>query len=112
MDFCSYQDFQKVELRIGQIVKVAPFPKAKKPAYQLWIDFGEKLGVKKSSAQVTKHYQPKELEGRKVVAVTNLPPKQIADFQSEVLVLGVDSVQGGVTLLGIDHDAPLGSRVY
>lgn len=112
MDFCSYQDFQKVELRIGQIVRVASFPKAKKPAYQLWIDFGEKLGVKKSSAQVTERYRPEELEGRKVVAVTNLPPKQIANFQSEVLVLGVDSIQGGVTLIGIDHDAPLGSRVY
>lgn len=112
MNPCFYQDFQKVAMHIGQIVRVEFFPKARKPAYKLWIDFGPELGVKKSSAQVTKRYDPEELEGRKIVAVTNLPPKKIADFESEVLVLGVDSCEGGVTLLGIDHDAPLGSRVY
>ncbi len=112
MTACSYQDFQKVEMHIGQIVRVEPFPKARKPAYKLWIDFGPELGIKKSSAQVTTRYEPEELEGRKIVAVTNLPPKKIADVESEVLVLGVDSSRGGVTLLGIDHDAPLGSRVY
>ncbi|MBA4602428.1 tRNA-binding protein [Thermoactinomyces mirandus] len=112
MNPCSWQDFQKVEMHIGQIVRVESFPKARKPAYKLWIDFGPELGIKRSSAQVTQRYSPEELEGRKIVAVTNLSPKKIADFQSEVLVLGVDSLEGGVTLLEIDHDAPLGSRVY
>ncbi|MGA8943547.1 MAG: tRNA-binding protein [Thermoactinomyces sp.] len=112
MDPCSYKDFLKVEMHIGQIVRVESFPKARKPAYKLWIDFGPEMGIKKSSAQITERYKPEELEGKKIVAVTNLPPKKIAGFQSDVLVLGVDSCEGGVSLLGIDHDAPPGSRVY
>jgi tRNA-binding protein len=112
MKSISYDDFLKVELRIGQIIRAEVFEKARKPAYKLWIDFGEELGVKRSSAQITQLYHIDELVGKRVVAVTNFPPKQIADFMSEVLVLGVDSKVGGVTLLGIDHEAPLGTRVY
>ncbi|MBA4494723.1 tRNA-binding protein [Paenactinomyces guangxiensis] len=111
MSLCTYDDFEKVEMRVGQIIRAEEFPKARRPAYKLWIDFGE-YGIKKSSAQITKHYQLEDLPGRKVIAVTNFPPKQIADFMSEVLVLGVMSKEGGVSLLQLEHDAPLGSRVY
>lgn len=111
MSEVTYQDFEKVEIRVGEIIRAETFPKARKPAYRLWIDFGE-LGVKKSSAQITDHYTCEQLLGRKVVAVTNFPPRQIADFMSEVLVLGVPATEGGVSLLQIEHDVPLGSRVY
>lgn len=99
-------------MRIGEVVRAEPFPKARKPAYKLWIDFGEEIGTKKSSAQITHLYSIEELVGKRVVAVVNFPPKQVADFMSEVLVLGVDSTEGGVTLLRADHQAPLGTRVY
>jgi tRNA-binding protein len=112
MNSCTYDDFLKVEMRIGKIVRAEPFPKARKPAYKLWIDFGEEIGIKKSSAQITELYPIEELEGKRIVAVVNFPPKQVADFMSEVLVLGVDSAEGGVTLLRADHEAPLGTRVY
>jgi tRNA-binding protein len=112
MNRITYDDFAKVEMRVGKIIRVEPFPKARKPAFKLWIDFGPEVGVKQSSAQITHLYDPERLEGKKVIAVTNFPPKQIADFLSEVLVLGVDSAEGGVTLLSPDHDAPLGTRVY
>lgn len=111
MNICTYQDFEKIEMRVGQIIRAEPFPKARKPAYKCWIDFGE-YGVKKSSAQITQHYELEELVGRKVIAVTNFPPKQVADFMSEVLILGAVSSEGGITLLQLDHDAPLGSRVF
>lgn len=107
----SYEDFAKVEIRVGKVVRAEEFPKAIKPAYKLWIDFGA-FGVKKSSAQITKLYQCEELVGRLVVAVTNLPPRQIADFQSEVLVLGLATEDESVTLLSPDHPAPLGNKVY
>ena len=107
-----YKDFEKVDLRVGQIERVEVFTAARKPAYKLWIDFGSEMGVKQSSAQITDLYQPEELLGRRVIAVVNFPPKQIADFMSEVLVLGVDVPEKGVTLLGVSDDAAPGSRVY
>jgi tRNA-binding protein len=106
----GYSDFEKVEMRVGRIVRVEPFPEARKPAYRLWIDFGE-LGIRRSSAQITVHYRPEELVGRQVVAVTNFPPRQIANFLSEVLVLGVPK-DGEVVLLQPEREVPLGGRVY
>jgi tRNA-binding protein len=112
MSSITYEDFAKVELRVGKIIQAKPFPKARKPAYKLWIDFGKEIGTKKTSAQITDLYQLDELMGKKVIAVTNFPAKQIADFMSEVLVLGVATEAGAVSLLQIDHDVPLGNRVY
>jgi tRNA-binding protein len=106
----SYRDFLNVELRVGRIIKAQDFPKANKPAYKLWIDFG-RIGVKKASAQITKLYSKKDLLERKIVAVVNFPPKQVADFMSEVLVLGVLLEDGAVSLLSIEHDVPLGVKV-
>jgi tRNA-binding protein len=107
----AYEDFEKVEMRVGRIVRAEAFPKARKPAYKLWIDFGEPLGVRRSSAQVTAYYTAEALVGRQVVAVTNFPPRQIADFMSEVLVLGVP-LEGEVVLLAPDREVPPGGRVY
>lgn len=104
-----YADFDRVEIRAGRIVRAERFPEARKPAYRLWIDFGE-LGVKRSSAQITDLYTPEDLAGRLVVAVTNFPPKQIASFLSEVLVLGIPGPEG-VVLLAPDREVPLGERV-
>lgn len=98
-------------MRVGRIARAEEFPAARKPAYRLWIDFGD-AGVRKSSAQLTRHYQPDDLLGRLVVAVTNFPPRQIAGFMSEVLVLGVPDADGEVVLLAPDQDVPLGGRVY
>ncbi|MGJ3253907.1 MAG: tRNA-binding protein [Elainellaceae cyanobacterium] len=106
----TYSDFEKVEIRVGKIIDAKEFPNARKPAYQLWIDFGE-LGIKKSSAQITTFYALDELVGRLVLAVTNFPPRQIANFMSEVLVLGVVMESGGVALIQPDRDVPLGSRI-
>lgn len=107
----TYKDFAKVEIRVGKVIRSEEFPKARKPAYKLWIDFGP-FGIKKSSAQITSLYQCKELVGRLVIAVTNLPPRQIADFQSEVLVLGLATEDKSVSLLAPDHPVPLGNKVY
>jgi tRNA-binding protein len=106
----SYDDFLKVDVRVGRIVRVDDFPKARKPAYQLRIDFGE-LGVKTSSAQIVKHYRKEELLRKLVLAVVNFPPRQIADFFSEVLTLGVMVGEGDVVLVQPDRDVPLGSRI-
>jgi len=106
----TYDDFAKVDMRIGKIIDARDFPKARKPAYRLWIDFGE-LGIKKSSAQITHLYTREELINKLVVAVVNFPPRQVADFISEVLVLGVDT-EGGVALLQPDREVPIGKRVY
>ena len=106
-----YEDFARVEMRVGRIVRVEDFPAARQPAYKLWIDFGP-YGVRPSSAQITRLYRKEDLPGRLVVAVTNLPPKRIAGFVSEVLVLGVDGPEGGVVLLRPDAEVALGSRVY
>ena len=107
----TYEDFEKVEIRVGKIIKAEDFPKAKKSAYKLWIDFGD-LGVKKSSAQITKLYQKKDLINKSVLAVTNFPPRQIADFMSEVLVLGVVIDDGEVVLIQPDKEVPLGKRIF
>ena len=104
----TYDDFLKVDIRVGRIVQVDDFPKAKKPAYKLRIDFGE-LGVKASSAQIVKHYDKTELLGQLVLAVVNFPPRQIADFFSEVLTLGVTVGDGDVVLVHPDREVPLGA---
>jgi len=104
----TYDDFLRVDIRVGQIVRVDDFPKAKKPAYKLWIDFGP-LGVKSSSAQLVKHYEKADLLGKLVLAVVNFPPCQIADFFSEVLTLGVIVADGDVVLVHPDRDVPLGA---
>lgn len=108
----SYEDFQRVEVRVGRVERAAPFPEARRPAFRLWIDFGADIGVRKTSAQITKHYALEDLPGRLVVAVTNFPPKQIGTFMSEVLVLGVPDEEGEVVLLQPDVAVPLGGRMY
>jgi tRNA-binding protein len=104
-------DFQKVDMRVGRVIAVDDFPEARKPAWKLTIDFGEELGVKRSSAQIT-NYARGELEGRLVVAVVNFPPRQIGPVRSEVLVLGASDVEGRVILLAPDADVPLGARIH
>ncbi|WP_414548166.1 tRNA-binding protein [Anabaena sp. CCY 0017] len=106
----NYDDFEQVEICVGRIIEVRDFPQARKPAYKLWIDFGE-LGVKKSSAQITKLYNSEDLKNKLILAVTNFPPRQIADFMSEVLVLGVVGENGEVVLIQPDRDVPLGQRI-
>ena len=108
----SFDDFMKVDIRVGVIERAEPFPEARKPAIKLWVDFGAELGVKKSSAQITKHYTVEDLPGRKVVAVVNFPPRQIGPVMSEVLVLGVPDDEGEVVLLTPDKDVPVGGRMY
>ena len=105
------QAFQTLDLRVGRVTRAEPNPKARKPAYQLWIDFGP-LGVKRSSAQLNDLYQADELVGRLVVAAVNLGSRNIAGFLSEVLVLGLPDAQGQVVLLAVERDVPLGGRVY
>lgn len=107
----GYGDFEKVDIRVGVIVRAEPFPEARKPAFKLWVDFGD-LGVKRSSAQITKHYRIEELTGRQVVAVVNFPPRQIGPVMSEVLVLGVPDADGEVVLLTPGQDVPLGGRMF
>jgi tRNA-binding protein len=107
----TYTDFEKVEIRVGKVIQVEDFPKARKPAYKLWIDFGEELGIKKTSAQITKLYAKDDLLDRLVMAVTNFPPRQVADFMSEVLVLGVVLDDGEVALVQPDRLVPLGKRL-
>jgi len=105
-------DFEKVDIRVGRIVRADDFPQAKKPAYRLVIDFGPEIGMKRSSAQLTRHYRREELEGRLVVAVVNFPPRQIGPFLSEVLTLGVPDSAGAVVLLVPDKEVPLGGRMF
>ncbi len=106
----AYDDFAKVEIRVGRIVQVDDFPKARKPAYQLRIDFGE-LGLKSSSAQITKYYDKSDLVGKLVLAVVNFPPRQIANFSSDVLTLGVVLGDGDIVLVHPEREVPLGSRI-
>lgn len=108
----SFDDFTKVDIRLGRIVEAAPYPEARKPAIKLWIDFGAELGVKKSSAQITQNYEPDQLVGKQILAVVNFPPRQIGRFMSEVLVLGVSGDDGAIVLVGPDRAVPLGSRLH
>ncbi len=110
MNMATFDDFMKLDIRVGTIVEAQVFQKARRPAYQLRVDFGEELGVKKSSAQITDHYTPEELIGRQVLAVVNFPPRQIADFMSEVLVLGTYS-EGGVVLIAPDRLVKNGDKL-
>lgn len=107
----EFDDFLKVDMRVGRVVGVEEFPEARKPAWKLTIDFGEEIGVKRSSAQVT-NYAREDLEGRLVVAVVNFPPRQIGPFNSEVLCLGASDEDGRIILLGPDTDVPLGARIH
>lgn len=107
----NWNDFEKIDIRVGTIIEVADFPKARKPAYKLKIDFGPELGIKQSSAQITSHYNNEELLNRQVVAVVNFPPKQIADFISECLVLGIYDTNNDVILLKPDKPTPNGQKI-
>ena len=108
----DYSDFEKVDIRVGKIVQVEDFPEARKPAYKLTIDFGEEIGQKKSSAQITHFYTKEELIGREVLAVVNFPPKQIGPFMSEVLTLGLPDGEGNVVLIRPTKEVPLGGKLF
>jgi tRNA-binding protein len=108
----SYDDFEKVDIRVGRVVRAEPFPEARKPAIKLWVDFGPGIGEKRSSAQLTRHYTPEGLVGRQVLAVVNFPPRQIGPVMSEVLVLGVPDEEGQVVLIGPGHDVPTGGKLF
>lgn len=108
----TYDDFLQVDIRVGRVTRAEPYPEARKPAIKLWIDFGPEIGEKRSSAQITAHYEPEALVGKEVMAVVNFPPRQIGRFMSEVLVLGVSDADGGVVLIGPDLPVPIGGRMH
>jgi tRNA-binding protein len=108
----AWEDFERVDVRVGRVVEAKPFPEARKPSIKLSIDFGPEVGEKRTSAQITEHYTPDSLVGRQVVAVVNFPPKRIAGFKSEVLVLGVPDEAGEVVLLAPDLEVPSGGRMF
>lgn len=108
----SFDDFLKVDIRAGRVIRAEPYPEARKPSIKIWVDFGPEIGERKSSAQVTAHYSPETLVGRMVMGVVNFPPRQIGRFISEVLVLGVPDDAGEVVLLAPDQDVPPGARMF
>lgn len=112
MGTISFEDFARVEIRVGTITAAQPYAQARRPAYKLWVDFGGELGVKKTSAQITTHYALGELVGRQVAAVVNFPPKQIGKFMSEILLLGFPDAAGEVVMIGPDKPVPNGGRLY
>ena len=112
MTAISFDDFLKVDVRVGTITRVDPFPEARKPAYKLYVDFGPEIGERKSSAQVTRHYTAEELVGRQVAAVVNFPPKQIGPFRSEILVLGFPDADGEVVMIEPNRLVPNGGRLF
>ncbi len=108
----DFSDFLKIDIRVGTVVRAEPFPEARRPAYKLWVDFGEAIGVKKTSAQLTVHYRIDDLVGRQVAAVTNFPAKQIGPVMSKILVLGFPDGDGEVVLIGPERTVPNGGRLY
>lgn len=112
MSDITFDEFLKVDVRVGTVLRAEPYPEARKPAIKLWIDFGDEIGEKKTSAQITVHYDPDTLVGRQVMAVVNFPPRQIGKFMSEVLVLGMPDENGEVVLVGPDHNVPIGGRLH
>ncbi|WP_282062929.1 tRNA-binding protein [Roseobacter litoralis] len=112
MSEIAFDDFMKLDIRTGVVVRAEPFPEARKPSIKMWIDFGPDIGEKKTSAQITVHYTPESLVGKRVMAVVNFPPRQIGPFISEVLVLGVPDEQGAVVLISPDQDVPTGGRMH
>src|SRR3989344_5083721 len=108
----TYQDFEKIDIRVGEIIKVEDFPEAKKPAYKLTIDFGPEIGIKKSSVQITKHYLKEELVAKLIIGVVNFPPKQIGPFTSETLTLGLPDENGDVVLLSPTKEVPQGGKMF
>lgn len=108
----SFADFERVDVRVGRVIRAEPFPEARTPAYRLQIDFGPEIGIKKSSAQLTTHYDAAALEGRLVLGVVNFPPRQIGPFMSEVLTLGVPDENGAVVLVVPDENVPLGGKLF
>lgn len=111
-DAIGFDDFLKVDIRVGKVLRAESYPEARKPAIKMWIDFGPELGEKKTSAQVTAHYTPEALVGKQVMAVVNFPPRQIGRFMSEVLVLGLSDSDGGIVLLSPDQEVPIGGRMH
>ena len=108
----TYDDFARVDIRVGTILRAEPYPEARKPAIKLWVDFGPEIGERKSSAQITRHYTPDELVGRQVLGVVNFPPRQIGKFLSEVLVLGLPDPEGEVVLIGPGQTVPNGGKLF
>jgi tRNA-binding protein len=112
MDILSYEDFARVELRSGTVIKAEPFPRAQKPAYKVWVDFGPDVGIKQTSAQITVHYTPENLVGRIVVGCVNLAPRNIAGFMSEFLLVGFSDENGGICLVTVDLAVPNGEKLH
>ncbi len=112
MQTIDYEDFDKIEIRVGTVIKAEPFEKARKPSYKIWVDLGEEIGIKKSSAQVTFFYHPVDLVGRQVLCVCNLKPMQIADFMSEVLITGFKSSEGEIVLASVERNVANGAKLH
>ncbi|SHI65252.1 tRNA-binding protein [Shimia gijangensis] len=112
MSEIEFDDFLRVDIRVGTVVRAEPYPEARKPAIKLWVDFGSEIGERKSSAQITRHYEPETLIGKQVMAVVNFSPRQIGKFMSEILVLGLPDENGEIVLIGPDTEVPAGGRMH